>query len=134
MDAALEKERDKSRIEMVAVASRYGAALQQVVALQQTLSAWVRNEPGDITPEKMADMFYAQDDTWQAAFFNVMQDRVSAYHDAQPPSKTGYLSSPGYPAGEGQWWHVGKHLNDSGFETLEAMYEHAKSHRETADD
>lgn len=133
MEARLEAVNTLARADVLKITERYGKALQQVAALHQVMSAWIRNEPGDIKPEQMADMFYAQDDDWQAAFFNVMQDRVTAYHDAQPPSRTGYLSSPGYPAGEGQWYHVGKKLDDSGFQTLEAMYEHAKAHREPSE-
>jgi hypothetical protein len=78
-------------------------------------------------------MFYAQDDRWQAAFFNVMQAQVQAHHDALPDDQA-WGKSPGVPAGEGQWWHVAQHLDDSGFETLEAMFWHAKSKRTSSEE
>lgn len=90
------------------------------------------NKAENITPEQAAQMFYAQDDRWQAAFFNVMQAQVLAYHEAQPPSVRGVMTSPGVPAGEGQWYHMAKHLNREGFETLDAMFDHAKHHLEDA--
>src|SRR5687768_4134900 len=46
MDAAVELERSRYRD----LAERFGHALSQVTALQEVMSAWVRNEPGDITP------------------------------------------------------------------------------------
>ena len=74
-------------------------------------------------------MFYAQDDDWQAAFFNVMQARVVVFHDSLPPARPGSLrASPGYPAGEGQWYHFTAKLDDSGKETLRAMAEHLDFH------
>lgn len=88
------------------------------------------DEAENITPEQAAQMFYAQDDSWQAEFFNCMQRQVLAYHDALPDGLP-YGKYPGVPAGEGQWWHMANHLDDEGFETLEAMYDHAKSRRES---
>jgi len=132
MDAAVEAQRVIGSNAVMSLARSYGDALNRVTALQQTLSAWVRNDPKDITPNQMAQMFYAQDDSWQAAFFNCMQDEILAYHEALPPSRPGMWPTPsaGVPAGEGQWWHMGQKLSDKGFETIEAMYEHAKYHRE----
>lgn len=131
MDEAVEAAKAEGWKRYTDLANRFGNALQQVTALQQQLSAWVRNEPGDITPEQMADMFYAQDDRWQAAFFNSMQARITAYHDAQPPAMPGeFRGYAGVPAGEAQWWHMAQHLDQAGFETIEAMFDHAKTTRE----
>lgn len=132
MEAAVERQREIGSQAIMQLAKSYGDALNRVTALQKQLSAWVLNEPRDITPEQMAQMFYAQDDRWQAAFFNCMQDQVQAYHDALPPRSVGEYPNPhpGVPAGEGQWWHMAQHLNDSGFESLEAMFDHAKHRRE----
>jgi hypothetical protein len=109
------------------LAADFGGALRRSEALQRQLSAWITNEPGNITPEQGAAMFWAQDNRWQAAFFNAMQDVATASFEASPPS-FGYL---GVPAGEGQWCWLADHLNDSGFETIEAMYEHAKTVRDS---
>lgn len=119
----------------VEVVHRYGAALDRVTALQKEMSAWVMNKSGNITPQQMAQMFYAQDDNWQATFFNCMQEQVRAHHDAMPPARPGGMPNPSYgvPAGEGQWWHMAQHLNDEGRETIQAMFEHAMARlRETA--
>lgn len=78
----------------------------------------------DLSPEYIAGLFYEQDDRWQAAFFNVMQERVKAIHEGRE-----YNDFYGVPAGEPQWYAATKHLTDEGFATLEAMYEHARSHR-----
>lgn len=128
MDAAVAAEREKSRADILNVAHHYGAALERVSALQQQIAAWLTNNADGITPEQMADMFYAHDDRWQAAFFNVMQARVTAHHDALPDSLV-FGKCPGVPAGEAQWWHMARHLDESGLETLEAMLDHAKSAR-----
>lgn len=130
MDSALEAERKSWADRLSALAAHYGDALNRVSALQVQLSAWVLNRPENITPEQMAQMFYAQDDDWQARFFNCMQEQVQANHDALPPTAYGMSRrSAGVPAGEGQWFYAMAKLNDSGFETLEAMYEHAVYHR-----
>ncbi|HEY5797676.1 MAG TPA: hypothetical protein VIU82_21950 [Bosea sp. (in: a-proteobacteria)] len=126
MEAALETERARHRCEMQSLVRQYGSALDRVSALQKTMSAWVRNAPGDITPNQMAQMFYAQDDRWQAAFFNCMQGEVRAHHDALPPNPSGWPTPcPGVPAGEAQWCHMAQHLDDSGRETIAAMHDHA---------
>lgn len=129
MDAAVEAERQRGANAVFQLASSYGKALNRVTALQTEMSAWVMNKAGNITPEQAAQMFYAQDDSWQAEFFNCMQRQVLAYHDALPDSLP-YGKHPGFPAGEAQWWYMANHLTDEGFETLEAMFDHAKSHRE----
>lgn len=131
MEAAVEAERERAGKERVAFYQQYGEALNRVTALQKQMAAWITNETGNITPEQFADMFYAHDDSWQAAFFNVMQARVKAHHDAMPPTRPGeWPNNPGVPAGEAQWWHMAQKLDDAGFETLEAMFDHAKSARE----
>jgi len=132
MDAAVEATREAGSRAVFQLAQSYGEAFNRVSALQKQLSAWVLNEPGNITPEQAAQMFYAQDDRWQAAFFNCMQDQVRAHHDAMPPARPGGMPNPSYgvPAGEGQWWHMAQHLTDEGFETIEAMFDHAKYRRE----
>jgi hypothetical protein len=131
MEAALREEMERHQCELVALASRFGDALSRVTALQQEMSAWVMNKAENITPEQAAQMFYAQDDSWQAAFFNVMQGQVKAHHDALPPPSPHELRfHPGVPAGESQWFWMAQKLADEGFETLEAMYEHAKHARE----
>lgn len=78
----------------------------------------------DLSPEYIAGLFYEQDERWQAAFFNVMQDRVRHIHEAMDEPAT-----YGVPAGETQWFAAMRHLSDDGFATLEAMYEHALYHR-----
>lgn len=132
MEAAVEAQRQIGSRAVMQLAQSYGDALNRVTALQKQLSAWVLNEPRNITPAQAAQMFYAQDDTWQAQFFNCMQDQVRAHHDALPPSRPGQMPTPsaGVPAGEGQWYHMAKLLTDEGFETIEAMLDHAKYHRE----
>lgn len=116
-------ERDRDRL--LDTARRYGDALNAVIGLQTQMSAWVMNKAENITPEQAAEMFYAQDDRWQASFFNCMEERVIGHHG-------GNAGMYGVPAGEPQWYHATKHLTDSGFETLKAMYEHACHHRENA--
>lgn len=133
MEAAVEAQREIGSRAVMQLAQTYGEALHRVMALQQQLSAWVLNKAENITPEQAAQMFYAQDDRWQAAFFNCMQEQVKAFHDAQPPKRPGEIGGyPGVPAGEAQWWHMAQHLNDSGFETIDAMFDHAKSSRARA--
>lgn len=127
MDAAIAAERERASRERFAFYSQYGAALERVEGLQRQLSAWVMNKADNITPEQMAAMFYEQDNEWQAAFFNSLQGVVLAAYDASPKS---YWTSPGVPAGERQWCYMADGLNDSGFETLEAMFDHAKYVRE----
>ena len=131
MDFAVSEERQASWKRICGITEQYGEALICVAALQKQLSAWILKEPGNITPEQMAQIFYAQDDKWQAAFFNCMQDQIRNYHDAIPPAKLGQTQSyVGVPAGEGQWYHMAKHLDDSGFETIDAMLDHAKYWRD----
>lgn len=125
MESAVEAERQRAAAERMSVYDQYGKTLIQVSGLQQQLSAWVMNHPGNITPQQAAQMFYAQDDRWQAEFFNVMQEQVRAHHDSLPEGR-----SAGVPAGEGQWFHAMGKLSREGFETIEAMYEHAKYHHE----
>jgi hypothetical protein len=118
--------------EFAGIASRYGKALEQVNALQKQLGAWItgKTENG-VTPEQFAAMFWANDNRWQAAFFNALQKVATDSFEALPPAKPneyrGYL---GVPAGESQWCYMADDLDESGFETLEAMFEHAKSRRE----
>lgn len=131
MEEVLKKEREVADLRMWNLACRYGDTLERVSALQEQLSAWVMNKAENITPEQAAQMFYAQDDRWQAAFFNCMQDQIRAHHDSlSPPRPGGYKTNSGVPAGEAQWYHMAEHLDDSGFETIEAMYDHAKHKRE----
>lgn len=122
MEAAVEAQRETGARAVMQLAQSYGDALNRVTALQKQLAAWVMNRSGDITPQQMAQMFYAQDDEWQAAFFNGLQGEIQAYHDSKPAGEFGH---PGVPAGEAQWWHMAKHLNESGRETLKAMWDHA---------
>jgi hypothetical protein len=128
MDAALETERAK----VADIARRYGGALERTIALQAMFADWVTGKAEGFTPEQFADLFYAHDDRWQAAFFNALPDQITKAHDAMPEPR--YANEikphPGVPAGEAQWWHMTRHLDDAGFETLEAMFEHAKSARE----
>lgn len=133
MDAALLAQQEAHAERAWQSTQRYGEALASVTALQKQLSAWVLNKSENITPEQAAQMFYAQDDTWQAAFFNCMQAQVEAHHASLPPERPGeFRGGPGVPAGEAQWYHMAWKLDDSGFETIEAMYEHAKHRREAA--
>lgn len=132
MEVAVEAQREIGSRAVMQLAQSYGDALNRVTALQKELSAWVMNKPENITPEQMAQMFYAQDDSWQAAFFNSMQEHVRAHHEAMPPARVGGMPNPsaGVPAGEAQWYHMARHLTDEGFETIEAMLDHARYHRE----
>lgn len=131
MEAAVEAQRKVGADAVMQLAKSYGDALHRATALQTELSAWVMNKAENITPEQAAQMFYAQNDEWQAEFFNCMQAQVKAHHDAMPP---GPFNSYGVPAGEGQWYHMAKHLDDEGFETIEAMLDHAKHHRNNANE
>lgn len=133
MEAAVEAQREIGSRAVMQLAQSYGDALNRVTALQKQLSAWIMNKPENITPEQAAQMFYAQDDRWQAAFFNSMQAQVRDFHEAMPPARPGTMPNPhaGVPAGEGQWCHMAYHLDDEGFETIEAMYQHAKWRRES---
>lgn len=132
MEAAVEAQREIGSRAVMQLAQSYGEALNRVTALQKQLSAWILNKPENITPEQAAQMFYAQDDRWQAAFFNSMQDQVRAHHRTAPARLGGMLNpSAGVPAGECQWRFMSYHLNDEGFETIEAMYQHAKWRRES---
>lgn len=131
MEAKLLAARKEGMDRALGIAARYGEALHQVIGLQKQLAAWLFKD-GEITPEQAAQLFYAQNSEWQASFFNCMQEQVQAAHDAMPPARPGGMPNPhpGVPAGEAQWYHLARDLNDSGFETIEAMYEHAKHARE----
>lgn len=127
MEAAVERERQR----YADLAQSFGQALHASAALQRQLADWITDKGEALTPEQAAALFYSHDDKWQAQFFNAMQDVVKAWHDAQPPARPGEMRfGPGVPAGEGQWCWMSYHLDDSGFETLEAMHWHAKAHRE----
>lgn len=132
MEAAVEAQRQIGSKAVMQLAQSYGDALNRVTALQKQLSAWIMNDPQSITPEQAAQMFYAQTDRWQATFYNCMQEQVRAHHEAMPPVRPGAMPNPpaGIPAGEGQWSYMAYHLTDEGFETIEAMYQHAKWRRE----
>lgn len=131
MEAAVEAERQRGAAAVLQLAQSYGQALSRVTALQAQMQDWLMNKAGEITPEQAAQMFYAQDDAWQAAFFNTMQDQVLAAHAALPPAHSGMFNPhPGVPAGEAQWYHMAAKLDDKGFETIEAMAEHARHSRE----
>lgn len=133
MERALVAQQERHVAERAKVFEQFGSALVRSEALQREMSAWVANKAENITPEQMAQMFYAQDDSWQAAFFNVMQDQVQAHHDAMPPrGHNEFRLSPGVPAGETQWCYMADKLDDSGFETIQAMFEHAQWSRAKA--
>jgi hypothetical protein len=125
MDAAIEAERQR----YADLANRFGLALQQTNALQCQLAEWITEKAEAQTPEQAAALFYSHDDRWQAAFFNCLQAVIAAHHDALPADQV-WGKCPGVPAGEAQWWHMSQHLDHSDFETLEAMFDHAKSARE----
>lgn len=129
MDAAVEAQRLAGANTVMSLARSYGDALNRVAAIQHELSAWVTNKPEHITPQQFAQMFYSQNDEWQAEFFNCLQAEIQAHHDALPPRRPGEFPNPhaGVPAGEGQWFYMAEHLNDSGRETLAVMHEHAQS-------
>lgn len=131
MREAIDAERLNHRRELVDLARRYGDALVQINALQRMFADWVTGKADGFTPEQFAALFYAHDDSWQAAVFNVMQSVIEAHHSSLPPPR--YANEirhhPGVPAGEAQWWHMAQHLDDRGWETIEAMFEHAKSKR-----
>lgn len=131
-EAELAAERERGRADMLSVAHHYGKALMRSEALQREMSTWIANKADNITPEQAAQMFYAQDDSWQAAFFNVMQDQVRAHHEAKSEREKVYGFGPGVPAGESQWYHAMGKLDQSGWETVEAMFDHARYHREKA--
>lgn len=127
MDAAVEKERQR----YADLSQRFGKALDAAGALQVQLADWIMDKGEQLTPEQAAALFYSHDNKWQAAFFNVMQRVVTAAHESLPPRGYGEVRfGPGVPAGETQWCWVADDLDDSGFETLEAMFWHAKTVRE----
>jgi len=101
---------------------RSDASVRSALLAIQTARALPND--ADLSPEYIARLFYRQDDRWQAAFFNAMQDQVLAVH-----ADSGKDGAIGVPAGEPQWYAATQHLTDSGFATLEAMYEHARHHR-----
>jgi plasmid maintenance system antidote protein VapI len=127
MDAAVEAQRRIGADAVMSLAKSYGEALNRVTALHQQLSAWVTNKPEHITPRQFAQMFYAQADEWQAEFFNCMQEEVRAVHASMPPRGPYEMPvpHPGVPPGEGQWFYMAQHLNESGRETLSVMHNHA---------
>jgi hypothetical protein len=84
MEAAVEAQRQIGSNAVMSLARSYGDALNRVTALHHQLSAWVMNKPEHITPQQFAQMFYAQNDEWQAQFFNCMQDEVRAAHESMP--------------------------------------------------
>lgn len=134
MEAAVEAERERGAAAIFRLTHSYGQALSRVTALQAQMQDWLMNKSGEITPEQAAQMFYAQDDAWQAAFFNTMQDQVLAAHAALPPARPGtYNPHPGVPAGEAQWYHMAAKLDNKGRETIEAMCEHARQHVQVED-
>lgn len=127
MDAAVEAERQR----YAELASRFGAALNATGALQQQLADWITDKGESLTPEQFAALFYSHDNRWQAAFFNALQGVVQAAHDALPERRANeFRLGPGVPAGETQWCWMADHLDHSGFETLEAMFDHAKYARD----
>lgn len=130
MEAAVEAQREIGARAVMQLTTTYGDALRRCTAIERQLTAWITKSADGITPQQMAQMFYSHDDSWQADFFNCMQAEIVAYHAAQPPTPRGQVPPlVGVPAGEGQWWHMAKLLDDSGFETLEAMSNHALYHR-----
>jgi hypothetical protein len=129
MDAALEAERKR----YADLAMRFGQALHQTDALQRQLADWITEKGETFTPEQMAALFYSHDNRWQAAFFNALQGFVKAVHEALPPKHPNeFRMGPGVPYGETQWCWMADDIDQSGFETLEAMFEHAKHAREKA--
>lgn len=130
MDAAVEAARAKGREELLALASRYGAAFDRVSALQQQMEAWLNGKADGVTPEQAADLFYAQDAKWQAAFFNCLPDRVMVCHNSMPEPRPGVVRfHPGVPPGESQWFWMAEHLDAKGRETLESMHGHMVYYR-----
>lgn len=134
MEAAVEAQREIGARAVMSLAQSYGDALNRVSALHHQLAAWVTNKPEHITPQQFAQMFYSQNDEWQAQFFNCLQDEIRAIHEAMPPRGPHQMPNPhaGVPAGEGQWFYMAKHLDDSGRETLATMHMHATSAVEIA--
>lgn len=132
MAAAVDAERERGDMRLLELTRQYGGALNRVTALQSQLEAWVTGKTeGAISPEQFAQMFWANDNRWQAGFFNALQGVATACWEARRPSKPNeYVGYLGVPAGEGQWCYMADDLDDSGFETLEAMYDHAKYVRE----
>lgn len=122
MEQAVEAERQRDAKQRMEFYQRYGDALARVTALQMQLSAWVMNKADNITPQQMAAMFWEQDNEWQAQFFNALQGTATAAYEANPEQ----FWSIGVPAGERQWCYMADKLDDSGFATIEAMFEHAK--------
>lgn len=132
MLAAVDAAKLEHRRELVDLARRYGDALARTVALQSMFADWVTGKADGFTPEQFADLFYAHDDRWQAAFFNALPGQIAKTHAAMPPPRFAneIRPHPGVPAGEAQWWHMAQHLDQDGWETIEAMFEHAKSKRD----
>jgi hypothetical protein len=135
MEAKIAEERRDFLERLSDMSRKMGDSIAQCCAIQKELSAWIMNKTDNITPLQFATMFWEQEGRWQAMFFNTMQDVATASYEAQPPARPGeFRWCLGVPAGESQWYHMTEHLDDKGWETLEAMYEHAKSWREKQHD
>jgi hypothetical protein len=131
MERKLKEQQEDFVRRLSEVSKDFGQCLHQCTSLQKELSAWIMNKTDNITPEQFAQMFWEQDGRWQALFFNAMQDVATASYEAQPKKHPLEFRWPlGVPAGEGQWYHMCEHLDDKGWETMEAMFEHAKHWRE----
>lgn len=128
MDAAVEAERKRYS----ELASRYGDALQATAAIQRQVADWITDKGEALTPEQFAALFWSHDNNWQAAFFNALQATAEASYAAQTDKPGAFRWPLGVPAGEGQWCWMAEHLDDKGFETLEAMFWHAKTERDRA--
>jgi len=125
MDAAVEAERARYS----ELASRFGEALDNTAALQRQIADWITEKGDTLTPEQAAALFWHHDNRWQAEFFNSLQKVATDSWEARS-EKDRMFSYLCVPAGEGQWCWMADHINESGFETLEAMFEHAKHARE----
>jgi len=124
MEAAVQAERDAAHKRLSEIVAHYGRATGMIEGLARQMFGWLSGKADNVTPRQMATLFWEWDDTRQAEFFNALQDVATESRLADPnPSPFGYL---GVPAGEAQWYHMVKNLNESGQETLGAMHDHMK--------
>jgi len=130
MEAAIAAERKAAGKERMTFYAMVRDAMNRAASAQQQMTAWITNSADGVTAEQMAQMFWAWDDTKQAAFFNVMQSVVEAEFGARTPNRNQIWGSVGCPSGEGQWYHMAEKLDASGRETLTAMQNHSLYHSE----
>ena len=134
MEAKLKEQQAEFLNRLSEISKDLGKCLCECSALEKQLSAWIFAKAELLTPEQFAAMFWSQDNRWQAQFFNAMEGVATAAFESRhklPGQMMGYL---GVPAGEPQWCWMSDHLDESGWETVKAIYDHAEHARATKKD